>query len=154
MSRNENKTGKGAKASWVYLGIMAIVVFILLATKYWITDPQKDTSAAVSAAARLTEAREAGLPVWLLFHSSSCDSCLEMEAIFEQLQPEFKGQVAFVDVDVYNPAEEQLLRQYGIQYIPTSYLLGKDGKPVADPLIGVVAIDEMRQILTELAGAR
>ncbi|MDI6894547.1 MAG: thioredoxin family protein [Bacillota bacterium] len=101
--------------------------------------------------AALAAARQRGLPVWLLFHSSNCEPCKEMEAVFDRLRPEFEGRVAFVSVNVEDRTEEDLVRQYGVQFIPTTFLLDKSGQVVARA-VGVIPVEEMRAALTRLAG--
>lgn len=74
-----------------------------------------------------------------------------MEAVFDRLRPEFEGRVAFVSVNVEDRAEEGLVGQYGIQFIPTTFLLDRSGQVVARA-VGVIPVEEMRAALTGLAG--
>jgi len=66
------------------------------------------------------------------------------------LEPEFKGKVAFVNIDVNNPVEQALCSRYQIQYIPTTYFLNSKGE-VAFNYVGVIQQDEMRAKLKALA---
>jgi len=153
MNKKQDKTGKRVNKSWFYLGIILLVVLIIFTTKFFIPS-ENEAETGDSAAVKLAESRDAGMPVWLLFHSTSCESCIEMEGIFNELQPEFTGQVAFIEANVYDQANEELLSQYGIQYIPTSYLLDESGKTTTEAIVGVVNIDEMRLKIAALAGGR
>ncbi|NPV89504.1 MAG: thioredoxin fold domain-containing protein [Firmicutes bacterium] len=89
-------------------------------------------------------------PVWILFRSTTCQQCREMQKIFDQLKPEFSGKVKFVFYDVNDPANEKLLNQYNIYYIPTTFLYNKDEKRVYEH-VGVIPIEEMRSRLKALS---
>lgn len=70
--------------------------------------------------------------------------------MFHALEPEFEGKIAFINIDVNSPAEQELCTQYQIQYIPTTYFLNSKGK-VAFNYVGVISQDEMRSKLKALA---
>ena len=70
--------------------------------------------------------------------------------MFHTLEPEFKGKVAFVNIDVNDPAEQALCSQYQIQYIPTTYFLNSKGEPTFN-YVGVIQQDEMKAKIKALA---
>ncbi|PKM81018.1 MAG: hypothetical protein CVU89_10745 [Firmicutes bacterium HGW-Firmicutes-14] len=105
----------------------------------------------VSQSANLIkQAGQDGKPAWLLFHSKTCQPCIEMEKVFNTLKPEFEGKVVFVDINVNDPAEQDLCMEYKIQYIPTTYILDSDGNSVFD-FVGVIQVDDMRAKLDAVA---
>lgn len=97
----------------------------------------------------LAQAKAEGKPVLLCFHSTKCIPCIEMEKNLNQVMPEYQGKVEFVIVDVYDPAEDSLNRQYGIQTIPTTFLLKGDGQ-AANSLQGALTPDQLRKELDAL----
>ena len=76
-----------------------------------------------------------------------------MEQVFHTLEPEFKGKVAFVNIDVNDPVEQALCLQYQIQYIPTTYFLNSQGEPTFN-YGGVIHQEEMRAKIKALAEGR
>lgn len=137
----------------VFIMLVAAVA-ALIATKGIKTDngPEDYFSniPASQTANLIEEAKRKGQPAWLLFHSTSCQSCVEMEQVFHTLESEFKGKVAFVNINVNNPAEQELCMQYQIQYIPTTYFLNTKGEPIFN-FVGVIKQDEMRAKIKALA---
>lgn len=100
-------------------------------------------------ASLIEEAKQKGQPAWLLFHSTTCQSCIEMEAVYNALKPEFEGEIAFINIDVNDPAEQELCAQYKIQYIPTTYFLNLKGEKTFN-YVGVIQQDDMRAKLKAL----
>jgi len=68
-----------------------------------------------------------------------------MMEIVAQVQPEFKEQVALVDVDVYNEQNNNLLRRFSIRSIPTQVFIDRHGQKKV--IIGVIAPAQLRQYL-------
>ncbi|MCR4400258.1 MAG: thioredoxin family protein [Syntrophomonadaceae bacterium] len=93
------------------------------------------------------------LPVWMLFRSEHCAPCVEMTATMKRLGPEFAGRVEFRQVDVDDPANRDVVREFGIRYVPTTYLYDADGRLVFQQ-IGAVPEDEMRERLRALLEKR
>ena len=77
-----------------------------------------------------------------------CMPCRVFSAVIEQVEPEFKGKVKFYKINVdKNP---QILKQYGIQGIPTS-LLFISGKLV-DRFTGIISADELKRTIEQRLG--
>ena len=72
-----------------------------------------------------------------------------MEQVFHTLESEFKGKIAFINIDVNNPDEQQLCSRYKIQYIPTTYFMNSKGETVYN-YVGVIPTEEMRTKLNDL----
>ena len=73
-----------------------------------------------------------------------------MKPVVDRLSEEYEGQVEFRLYDV-DASEEgaQLMREYGVQYVPTFIFVGSDGVEV-DRAVGEVSEDQMRQLLDAL----
>jgi len=97
----------------------------------------------------LKTAAAEGKPVLLSFRSASCAPCIQMGDTLEQLKPEYEGRVPIIWVNVYDPSEETLLTQYGIQTIPTTIFVGKDGQ-TKNGIVGVMDPDSIRAQLNQL----
>lgn len=117
------------------------------------TEPMTQNSSGQGAAGLIEQAKQNQQPAWLLFHSTSCQSCIEMEQVFQTLEPEFKGKVAFINIDVNDSAEQSLCIQYGIQYIPTTYFLNASGAATFN-YVGVIQEAEMRAKLKALGESK
>ena len=72
-----------------------------------------------------------------------------MEQVFQSLKPKFEGKVAFVNINVNDPAEQALCSQYQIQYIPTTYFLNSKGEATFN-YVGVIKQEEMNAKLKAL----
>lgn len=95
------------------------------------------------------QAQQEFLPVWLLFRSTTCVPCIEMQKTMDALHAEFTGKVNFVPVDVNDPANEDLLVQFQIRYIPTSYLYDRN-KKLNFQYVGALSVEDMRSKLQAL----
>jgi thioredoxin-like negative regulator of GroEL len=81
-----------------------------------------------SPADQLNQALAAGQPVLVFMHSTNCQSCIDMMKVVDQVYPEFAGQIALVDVDVYDEANGPLMDKLGLRYIPTVVAFDREGK--------------------------
>jgi thiol-disulfide isomerase/thioredoxin len=73
-----------------------------------------------------------------------------MKPVVDRLEQEYEGKVEFRLYDVEKSQEGQdLMRQYGAQYVPTFVFLNSDGTE-ADRAVGEVSEDDMRAILDSL----
>lgn len=116
---------------------------------------QSEGSPAASApdpVAAYDAALSAGKPIYVMFHSSTCPSCVEIEAAASRVLPGYADTITFVDVYTDDPAAQPLLSRFAFQYIPTSFFLAPDGT-VVDQHTGVLNDDEMRGRLDALLGA-
>lgn len=93
------------------------------------------------------------LPIWILFRSTTCIPCIEMQKTMDALQAEFKGKVNFIPVDVNDPANRDLLIQFQVRYIPTTYLYDRN-KKLNYQYVGAMSVDEMRGKLQALVEVR
>ena len=125
--------------------ILVAVVF-LLKTK---PEPTPDLSAQTPES-QLDWYLENKQPVFLFFHSTTCQTCIDMMGIVAQVYPEFEGQVGLVDVNVYESQNDSLLQRARISNIPTQVFVNAEGE--GKTLIGALQPDELRAELRALAG--
>ncbi|ADG81349.1 thioredoxin family protein [Thermincola potens] len=139
------------KATVLIVLVAAVVaLFAAKGIKSGSAPEEYSSNTASQTASLIEEAKQKGQPAWLLFHSTTCQSCIEMEAVYNALKPEFEGKVAFININVNDPAEQDLCVQYQIQYIPTTFFLNSKGE-ITFNYVGVIQQDEMRAKLKELA---
>ena len=112
------------------------------------TTPPTSTDTSKSEAA-LAQAKAEGKPVLLKFGSGKCIPCIQIEENINKVKPEYEGKVAFIIVDVYDQSENNLTTQYGIQTIPTTFFLGKDGG-IVNNQVGVLTPEQLKQQLDAL----
>lgn len=92
-----------------------------------------------------------GQPVFVFFHSNDCQSCIDMMGVVDEVFPEFREVLPIVDVNVYDPVNQNLLRRAEVRSIPTQIFLGADGEGRAS--VGLMSPDQLREQLSLLAGA-
>ena len=85
-------------------------------------------SSPASPADQLNQALAGGKPALVFMHSTTCQSCIDMMKVVDQVYPEFAGQVALVDVDVYDEANGPLMEKLGLRYIPTVVVFDREGQ--------------------------
>ena len=90
-------------------------------------------------------------PVFIFFHSNNCESCIKMMATVDQVYPDYKNEVALVDVNVYDPINEKFLQRAGINTIPTQVFVDSSGE--GKVTIGVMTADQLAQQLGLLVGS-
>ncbi len=89
-------------------------------------------------------------PIFIFFHSNNCESCIMMMATVDQVYPAYKNEVALVDVNVYDPINENFLQREGINTIPTQVFVDSSGQGTVT--IGVMTADQLAQQLDFLVG--
>lgn len=103
----------------------------------------------ISPSDQLDQALAAGQPVLVFMHSTNCQSCIDMMKVVNQVYPEFAGQIALVDVDVYDDANGPLMQRLGLRYIPTVVAFSREGK--ASQNVGAMKSDAFRNFLRQSA---
>ncbi|MBN2006477.1 MAG: thioredoxin family protein [Anaerolineae bacterium] len=115
--------------------------------------PAVETSLAPRAGespeAHLDRLLEEGQPVFAFFHSTTCYQCTEMDKIVQQVHPAFADQVALVDVNVYDDANQTLLQRAGIRVIPTLIFIDRAG--AGQGYNGLMPAEQLQEALTTLA---
>jgi thioredoxin-like negative regulator of GroEL len=105
------------------------------------------------AVAEYESALADGKPIFVLFHSLTCEPCIEISQVADVVVPEYKDRVAFVNVITDDPSGQQLARSFSFQYIPTSFFLAPDGT-VVESFTGSMDEADMRSRLDALLESR
>ena len=129
------------------VAVLAAVVLILKAGNNPQVPPA-DTSSDLPAT-QLQNALAEHRPTLAFFHSYTCQQCIEMIGIVEKVYPDFADVIVLVDIDVDGERNEPLLRQVGLQYIPTLIFYDRTGQVQIS--VGVMEAEQLRQTLTALA---
>ncbi|MBS3976341.1 MAG: thioredoxin family protein [Syntrophomonadaceae bacterium] len=147
MTEFKEAARNGKTARIVILTVVLIAVAAILALKF-MPNPYQGENRPQPGSVRLAEATAAGLPVILIFSSAGCPACVEFDKILQRVMPDYQGRVAFIKVNVADKRETELVRQYQIRYVPTLFLIDKDGKPRAHA--GFVEEEVLRQAIDKL----
>jgi thiol:disulfide interchange protein len=125
-------------------------IVILVAVVFLFKNQPSKTAVTVDELpeAQLDHYLKEGKPTFAFFHSTDCHSCIVMMDTVNQVYPKFKDGVALVDVNVYEPQNENLLRRMGINSIPTLVFIDRKGQ--GKVAIGVMDVEQLRQQLTTL----
>lgn len=147
MPRKKSRTPQYAQL--LIVGGVILLAAVILALK-----GQPGTRAPISNTllpeSQLEQALSAGEPTLAFFHSNNCEQCLIMIDIVKQVLPDYAGVVRLVDVDVYDPNNQPLLRKIGLQYIPTLVFFDQQGQDKT--FVGVMEANALREQLNQLTG--
>lgn len=112
------------------------------------------TSVRNDAVADYDAAVTSGKPIYVLFHSLTCEPCVEISEVADQVMPRYEGDVVFVNAITDDPAGQQLAAEFQFQYIPTSFFLSPGGAEVTDSFTGAMDEAQMRTYLDALVQAQ
>lgn len=112
------------------------------------------TSVRNDAVADYEAAVTSGKPIYVLFHSLSCEPCIEISEVADQVMPGYEGDVVFVNAITDDPSAQQLAAQFSFQYIPTSFFVSPGGTEVIDSFTGAMEDAQMRGYLDALVQAQ
>lgn len=147
MESNQNQN----IAKWlVLLGVIVLVGVVLLLKQQKNTSTQTQASGSQAAEAQLMSALDEGQPTFGFFHTDNCDSCIQMMEVVAEVFPEYAEEVVLVDVNVYDPVNQSLLRQAQIRVIPT--LIFYDPRGATETVFGVIQPDQLRAQLNAITG--
>jgi thiol-disulfide isomerase/thioredoxin len=152
--------GLSPQAKIVVVAVVALLFGFVLVSRGFDGAPQGGSTAEQGGQTAVGEdpvqaldvAIAAGKPIYVLFHSQSCASCLDMEQAALRLLPEYDGELTYVDVLTNHPRARELIQRYPFQYIPTSFFLDENGE-VVDQYTGTLDDEEMRGRLDALVAA-
>lgn len=111
------------------------------------------TSVHNDAVADYEAALAAGRPIYVLFHSLSCEPCVEISGIADVVVPGYQDSITFVNVITDDASGQELASRFSFQYIPTSFFLNADGT-VAESFTGAMDAAQMRRHLDALVAAQ
>lgn len=145
MGKKRKKTNQNPSKMLILAGFVILLAAFLLLKNDGNTNAQ---TTGISPQAQLAQALTDGKPVFAFFHSNNCQSCLDMIAVVNQVYPEFEEQVVLVDINVYDPQNQSLLREVGLQYIPTQMFYDPAGK--SNQVVGVMQPEQLREALSAI----
>jgi thiol:disulfide interchange protein len=148
MGKKRKKTNQNTSKILIMAGFLIILAAIFLLK-------DGDTSAQTTGILpeeQLAQALTSGKPVLAFYHSNNCQSCIDMIAVVNQVYPEFKDDVVLVDVDVYDQQNQALLRNVGLQYIPTQMFYDRSG--TQSSVVGVMQPDSLRESLRTISSGQ
>ena len=104
----------------------------------------------VTLESQLDQALQESQPIFVFLHSTDCIPCQEMMEIVDLVYPEYEDKVVLIDVDVYDPNNENILREEALQAIPTLVFYDRSGERSLQ--IGVLPADQLRIVFQTLSG--
>ena len=148
---NSHKKNYSKSSPWpkifILAGIALIITVIIIVKNQSVEQP--GSTANQTAEALLDQYLEEGKPTFVFFHSNNCQSCIDMIAVVNQVYPDYKNTVALVDVNVYDPANQNLLRRANIYSIPTQVFIDRTGQ--GKVAMGVMTPEDFRTQLLALS---
>lgn len=150
MPKKRRRNNQSKAKSLLVLGVVILVGAIVLLKLQAPATAQMPPAAGQLPEVQLSSALEAGRPVLGFFHSNNCASCIEMIGIVNQVYPAFSKEIVLVDVNVYDPLNENLLRQEQIRVIPTMIFFGENGEK--QTVMGVMQPEQLHAQLDALRG--
>ena len=148
---NSHKKNYSKSSHWpkifILAGIALIITVIIIVKNQSVEQP--GSTANQTAEALLDQYLEEGKPTFVFFHSNNCQSCIDMIAIVDQVYPEFEDKIALVDVNVYDSANQDLLRRAKIYSLPTQVFIDRAGQ--GKVTMGVMTPEDFRTQLLALS---
>jgi len=147
--KRQRKKKNNLARNLVVVGVLALAAALLLikAGNKPLEAPA-ETSGPLPAV-QLQNALAEHRPTLAFFHSYNCQQCIDMMEIVQQVYPEFTDSIVLVDINVYDERNESLLRQVGLQFIPTLIFYDRIGKNEIS--VGVMEAEQLRKKLSALA---
>lgn len=134
--------------------IKIVVLLLLLLGVYKYSSSSADIpdgeNSSLLAVQEIEKAREEGQSMWLLFRSATCPPCVEMQKIFDRLEPEYEDKMAFISIDVNDEKNLDLVRHYEIQYIPVTVIYDSEGN-ISYQQVGLVPLELLKNELDKVA---
>jgi thiol-disulfide isomerase/thioredoxin len=87
-------------------------------------------------------------PAMLLYHSTNCIPCKEMERLMKLVRADYEPDVVFVKVITNDQANMAEVRRAGIQYIPTIFFVSRSGQ--SEKVVGAMKEGALRAKLADL----
>jgi len=86
---------------------------------------------------------KSNLPVILDFYATWCRPCKMLAPELIEIQKQYKGKILVYKIDI--DQEPELAQVFGVQSVPTVYLIKKDG--TYDGFLGYRTADEIKQVV-------
>jgi thiol:disulfide interchange protein len=146
MPKRKPTQRKRPSTLFIFAGI-ALLVLAVIALK----SGKQTPAAPISLEEQYHQALQEHHPTFVFLHSLDCIPCKAMMDVVAEVQPEFEGQVVLIDVDVYDQSNVNIMRQEGLQMIPTLVFYNRQGQRQVQ--VGVLQPDQLRAVLGAISGA-
>lgn len=83
--------------------------------------------------------QEIGKPVLVEFGAGTCAACREMKTVLADLERSYGDRMVILDIEFGSPEGRRVLRQYGMQAIPTQLFFAADGSDLGRHLGAISA---------------
>lgn len=102
------------------LTVLAIIILPILA--FWGISFSKESVSVAKTGENI--------PKVIKFSSSMCLECKQVEEIFKEILPQYKDKFEYISVmvDSRKDMNNDLIKQYNIQLVPTVVMVNTDGK--------------------------
>ncbi|MHB9002961.1 MAG: thioredoxin family protein [Coriobacteriia bacterium] len=149
--------GTGRSKNTIVMAVTAAVLLLVVGALVFGGQDRPDpaaegttiTSQRNDAVADYEAAIATGKPVYVLFHSLTCQPCVEISAIVDRVMPSYGDGIVFVNAISDDPSGAELSSRFQFQYIPTSFFL-QPGGAVADSFTGSMSEEKLRGYLDTL----
>jgi thioredoxin-like negative regulator of GroEL len=113
-----------------------------------LTDP--DVATGPDPFEEYQEARSAGAPIYVLFHSGACEPCVEAKDVADQVLPDYEGAIVYVSAHTVDSRSRELFDEFSFRSVPTSFFVDANGE-VLDQQVGPMAEEDLRGRLDALS---
>jgi len=113
-------------------------------------EPVVENKAPLNSGEKIEQAIKNGDSMWLLFRSTTCVPCVEMQKVFDQLEPEYKGKVRFIAIDVNDENNAEVINAWQIRYIPTTFIVDVAAKKITYQNVGVIPVEDLKKELDKV----
>ncbi|WP_019156619.1 thioredoxin domain-containing protein [Robertmurraya massiliosenegalensis] len=116
--------------------ILFLLIFLLLALLKWYSTQDQVVMEPIEE------------PRWLLFHAGACEACQKMMELSSKIEDEYREKVEFVHVPFDNIAYNDMIKDYRVNFIPTSVFEVEGQERITR--IGYIPEQELREILDNM----
>lgn len=94
----------------------------------------------------IAEARTTGKPVLVEFGAGTCAACREMKTVLAELEASHGDRIVILDIEFGTAEGRRVLRDYGMQAIPTQLFFAADGSELGRHLGAMPAADILQRL--------
>lgn len=128
--------------------IALIAIILAGSVAIWAVTRQASPSSAAQASQEdIRKAAQSGRPYVVKMGSDTCQPCVAMNPVMDELAKEYAGKVGFYNVDVYK--NSGLAQQYQVRLLPT-ILFFEPGGVIRDTREGYMSKADISMALQDL----
>lgn len=109
----------------VVLAVVGVAIILVIVGKGMLR--QEEINPGDPPEVQFDQALAQNRVIFALFRSKTCVPCMEMGRIAAEVMPEFAGRVVFIEANVYDKVNANLLQRMRIRVIPTTYIYDRTG---------------------------